>query len=102
MIFDHVWRRDWKLRKARRQIDRQYEPILAKARDEKDAAKFGAMLSEYMALRDLVNHPLAALRSDRLVQIARRMDAPVPDYTDERCWRRSDVTAGSLGQSFCD
>lgn len=82
MIFDEIWRLEWK----RNNLQRSYDKDIKKCKKAKNHHRADELDQEaahfYSGATDQIN----ALRSQKLVKKAIDLKIPTPDYSDETSW----------------
>jgi hypothetical protein len=85
MILDALW----KAQRERRNLDKLYRPLIAKAEKEKNHEEMQSLEAEYGFERGLVNDKISSLESARIQEEAERLCIPVPKYSSEsEAWEK--------------
>jgi hypothetical protein len=82
MIFDEIWRKEWKRNRMQRSYDRDIK-LATKEKNHKHAEDLKEEGAHFWSGH---NDEIDALRSRKLVAQAIRLRIPRPDYTDETSW----------------
>jgi hypothetical protein len=82
MIFDQIWREEWKRDRLQRSYDKDINKLV-KVQKFKDAANLREEAAHFVNEAD---QDLDCLRSRRLVKKAIRLQIPRPDFKDETSW----------------
>jgi len=77
MIFDDLWRAEWRAARAHKRIRDKYDPLIEAAQKEKNERDYHSAVSEMMFELDLNDEP-ELIRTERLLRRARRLGIPVP------------------------
>jgi len=82
MIFDELWRKQWHRDKLQRFYDKEIGK-LAKAKDHREAEELRQEAAHYVHEAD---QDLDFMRSWMLIKRARRLQVPLPPYSDKQAW----------------
>jgi hypothetical protein len=85
MIFDELWRKEWKRDKLQRFYDKGVKR-LQKKNQYREADEWESEAAHFVGE---ANEELSFLRSLKLTKRARKLQIPLPDYSDKQAWDQS-------------